>query len=459
MPTQRPNILLIIPHDLGDTLGCYGHKTVVSPNLDRMAAEGVQFTNAFTPCPECTSSRSGLYSGYYPHQNGLMGLANFGWRLNKHTPHLAQRLQDAGYATHLFGVQHEHHGAMSEMGYQHVTGGRNVEPIIDDLISFLQSDDASSETPWFASCGFFDVHRHWEEPTTFDPENVGVPDYLPDRPAVRADLAMFYQNIKTMDENIGRLMAAIKADPRLENTLVIFTTDHGAPFPGAKASLYDPGVRVPFIFWNLPALTTARVSDELISNLDFAPTMLELAGVTPPQDMPGQSFLQSICGGVATERDEVGGGLFYDVAYDPMHYIRTRDWKYIRSFAVDPEEARGAQTVSSFRAGRWIRCDDFDVLGSATWQDMETEQPLPPKEELYDLRVDPVERNNRADDPAATLALADMRDRLQKMMAATDSPLQNDGHVAPPPEQVAVFDDYKPGGERFNNMLKTRGII
>jgi len=242
MPTQRPNILLIIPHDLGDTLGCYGHKTVVSPNLDRMAAEGVQFTNAFTPCPECTSSRSGLYSGYYPHQNGLMGLANFGWLLNKHTPHLAQRLQNAGYATHLFGVQHEHHGAMSEMGYQHVTGGRNVEPIIDDLISFLQSDDASSETPWFASCGFFDVHRHWEEPTTFDPENIGVPDYLPDRPAVRANLAMFYQNIKTMDENIGRLMAAIRADPRLENTLVIFTTDHGAPFPGAKASLYDPGV-------------------------------------------------------------------------------------------------------------------------------------------------------------------------------------------------------------------------
>ncbi|MFW6155215.1 MAG: sulfatase [Planctomycetota bacterium] len=437
--TPHPNILLMIPHDLGDFLHCYDHETVRSPNLDAMAARGVSFRSCFTTTPECTPSRGAMFTGLSPHQNGLMGLSNFGWSLK--VPHLAARLRGAGYHTRQYGVQHETHEPPETLGYDlSVPGGSGeASDVCANVVDFLRSDDAASgEAPWFLCAGFRHVHRAWKRAERRTPDDVGVPDWLPDHPEVRKDLARFYEDIEAMDAGVGEVLSAL-ADTGLDRrTLVIFTTDHGAAFPGAKATLYDPGVRVPLILHWPGHVEGGAAYACLLSNMDLTPTLLEVAGAPVPDELAGRSFLPLLRGEPYIPRDEVAGALFYDVAYDPMHYVRTATHKYIRSFAVTAADAAGAdrEVVTTFAGGRWVRVDDFDVLTSPSWQALAspTNAARPPAEELYDLRSDPCERDSLAGDPAAAPILADMRCRLRTMMEATASPLL-DGHVPPPARQ------------------------
>lgn len=368
--TERPNILLLLPHDLGDFLGCCGHATVKSPHLDRLAARGVRFANCFTTSPECTPSRGGLMTGLYPHQNGLMGLSNFGWSLR--VPHLAARLQQEGYRTVQFGFQHETHGPVESLGYDRSVRGPSIEAgdVCRDVCDFLASAAAGRERPWFACAGFRHVHRAWKRASHTGPEDVEVPPWLPDRPAVRQDLARFHEDIEELDEAVGAVLAALARTGLEAETLVVFTTDHGAAFPGAKATLYDPGIRVPVILHWPGRVAGGTVVQDLVSNLDFAPTLLEVAQAEVPSGLAGRSLLPRLTGQDRVPRDAVCGVLFYDVAYDPMHYVRTTTHKYIRSFAASAVDAAGAdpEVLSTFAAGRWIRVDDFDVLTSPTWQ-------------------------------------------------------------------------------------------
>jgi len=457
MKGRRPNILVLIPHDLGTHLGCYGHPDVRSPHLDRLAAQGVRFSDCFTPSPECTPSRGCLMTGLYPHQNGLMGLSNFGWSLRPEAPHLAQRLRAAGYATHLFGFQHEAHKTPETLGYLHThsQNDHHVNAVCAALADFLQAQGGDGEAPWFAYAGFKHVHRPWSEQTTFDPAAIAVPAYLPDTPVIREDLARFHQDILDMDAAVGRVLDAVAQGPCADNTLILFTTDHGAAFPGAKATLYDPGIHVPLILHGPEWLPGGRVIDALVSNLDVTPTLLELAGAEIPDSLAGRSLVPLLRDQTHPHRDQVGGALFYDVAYDPMHYVRTRTHKYIRSFAVTAEDARGAdpEVLSTFAAGRWIRVDDFDVLTSPTWQSLKRPCPMPPAEELYDLTRDPCERQNLVGQPEAAGILADMRTRLRHLMETTASPLLT-GHVAPPAAQRQAAHEYRHDGPKY----RARGL-
>jgi len=277
---------------------------------------------------------------------------------------------------------------------------------------------------------------------------VGVPDWLPDHPEVRRDLARFYEDIEEMDAAVGCVLSALSETRLDKRTLVLFTTDHGAAFPGAKATLYDPGLHVPLILHWSGHIEGGSAYDCLLSNMDVTPTLLELAGAPAAEGLAGRSFLPLLHGEPYTPRDHVCGALFYDVAYDPMHYVRTATHKYIRSFAVTDDEATGAdpEVLTSFAAGRWVRVDDFDVLTSPSWQALAGRERTvrPPPEELYDLTTDPCERYNLADDPAASRVLAEMRDRLGEMMASTASPLLK-GHVGPPERQRQATRSHGPG--------------
>jgi N-sulfoglucosamine sulfohydrolase len=457
--SARPNILLIIPHDLGTFLRCYGNSSVSSPHLDALAQRGVRFTNFFTTCPECTSSRGSLMTGLYPHQNGLMGLAGFGWELR--VPHLAGRLRDAGYRTHLFGFQHETQGSPEGLGYQevHSQDNRRVGPVCASVEAFLRDEAEQARGPWFASCGFFDVHRRWRPlvESRFDPRKVEVPAFLPDLPIVRADLARFHQDIEVMDEAVGSVLAALERTGKDRDTLVIFTTDHGAAFPNAKATLYDAGVRIPLIIHRRGAVEGGRSCEQLVSNTDVVPTLLEMAGIGVPPALAGRSFLPLLEGKSYSERETVGGALFYDVAYDPMHYIRTREHKYIRSYAVTPEDAHGAdpEALSCFFGGRHVRVDDFDVLTAPTWQVFPREGGKPPVEELYELRSDPAEQHDLAASTDHREVLDCMRALLRVMMEETGSPLLS-GHVAPPEKQKEVGRRHWPGGELYLKEVAER---
>jgi len=447
---RRPNILAFIPHDLGDWLGCYGHPSIRSPNLDALAGRGVRFSRCFTPAPECTPSRSCLWTGLQPHQNGLMGLANFGWRLR--APHLARRLADAGYETHLFGFQHEAHGEAASLGYQHVHSqdDYSAAAVCNAAIDVLIDSEEGPAEPWFACLGFSDVHRPWRAPSTFDPPAVEVPPYLPDNPTVRDDLALFAQNVLDMDAAVGRVLEALAARGPAEETLVLFTTDHGAGFPRAKATFYDPGIRVPLLLHWPGHIEGGRVYESLASNLDVTPTLLGLCGCDVPDGLAGRDLRPLLTGRPYRERQEVCGALFYDVAYDPMHYVRTRTHKYIRSFAVTEADAAGAdpEVLATFAGGQWVRCDDFDVLSSAAWRSMDVDTSRPPPEELYDLTRDPHEQHNLAGDPTAGGVLEDLRRRLRAMMDRTASPLRT-GHVPPPQAQREANRRYRPGGPMY----------
>jgi N-sulfoglucosamine sulfohydrolase len=450
---KRPNILVLIPHDLGLFLRCYGNRSVCSPRIDRLASEGVRFSRCFTTSPECTPSRGSLMTGLYPHQNGLMGLANFGWSLR--TPHLAEHLRSQGYRTHQFGFQHETHDSVRSLGYDQVHPGPNYrsENVCSELNAFLRSAAATAEAPWFAYAGFTDVHRPWSalSESRFDPARLDVPPWLPDVSVIRKDLARFFQDIEHMDAVVGTVLDTLHDTGGDRHTLVIFTTDHGAAFPGAKATLYDPGIHVPLIMRQPGPIEGGRTYDALVSNLDLTPTLLEWAGLPVPDGLAGRSLAPLLRGEPYAAREEVGGALFYDVAYDPMHYVRTSDYKYIRSFAVTPEDAHGAdpETLSTFAAGRWIRVDDFDVLTSPCWQALAPKggAPRPESEELYDLRSDPYERRNLAGDPNARPVLDSMRTRLKYMMEQTHSPLLH-GHVPPPDRQREAFRSYHAQSER-----------
>jgi arylsulfatase A-like enzyme len=436
MPTEnRPNVIIFIPHDLGDTLHCYGHPDVRSPNLDAMAERGVMFDNYFTAAAECTPSRVCAFTGLYTHQTGLMGLTHLGWEFDPDAVHLAQMLYEGGYDTHLFGFQHETALDPRRLGYNHAhsQSERDVASVCDSLVSFLGSDEAHGDRPWFAHAGFFDVHRPWQAETSFDPEDVLPAPYLPDLPEAHIDFARFYQNILDMDTAIGRVLDALAESDLAEETLVIFTTDHGAPFPRAKSTFFDPGIHIPLIMHWPGHIEGGAVHDELLSNIDLTPTLLEITGCEAPHKLEGRSFRPLLAEGSYEEREAIFGVLYYDRYYDPMHYVRTNRYKYIRSYGITEADAFGAEpdTLASHKCGIWIRSDDTDVQSSLTWQAMRGESfPKPPPEELYDLEVDPLEQKNLIDDPAYRQVLADLQGRLHNMMRWTRSPLLI-GHVPP----------------------------
>ncbi len=437
MAAKRPNILMFIPHDLGDYVHCYGHRAVRSPNLDQLAATGVRFTDCFTSAPECTPSRSGLFTGLYTHQNGLMGLTHRGWSFFPETVHLAKRLWDAGYSTNLFGAQHESQRMLGELGYDCIFAQQfyaSSAEICSEAAHWLERNAVHEDKPWFACVGFEDTHRPWRPARDFGPNDVELPPYLPDAPEVRADLAELYQSILDMDTAIGRVLDALERTGLAEHTLVVYTVDHGIPFPRAKSTYYDPGIRVPMILRLPGRFMCGREYGPLISNLDFTPTLLELCGITVPEELEGRSFLNLLDGKPYAERDAVYGALYYDAFYDPMHSVRTKRYKYIRSFAVTLEESAGAEpdVLAKHETGTWIRADDSDVQRSPTWQYIKRSGPfpLPPPEELYDLEKDPLEQHNVAGTPACAAFLDDARSKLKAMMERTNSPLLK-GHVSP----------------------------
>jgi arylsulfatase A-like enzyme len=434
---KRPNILMFIPHDAGDHLRCYGHKKVKSPNLDKLADAGVKFTNFFTAAPECTPSRAGLYTGLYTHQNGLMGLTHRGWEFNKGSTHLAKYLWDAGYQTCQFGIQHETRMSPAELGYNQIYAKqeRDCFSICEEAAQWLTHQAPHEQKPWFACIGLRDTHRIFRPAKDFRPDDVEVPVYLPDTAEVRADLADFYQAVYDVDMSIGKVIDALDNSAMAEDTIVVYTVDHGIPFPRAKATYYDPGIKVSMIMRGEKYFPAGKSCDELISNLDYTPTILELCGIPVPEGLEGRSFKALLEGETYQERDTVYGAFYYDAKYDPMCYVRTKKFKYIRSFALTPEDAADipSEVLAEHKTGTWIRADDSDVQRSAAWQMIKKHGPfpLPPAEELYDLNKDPGEWNNLADDVHYSAVLAELRNKLETFMKQTDSPLFDGKHVSP----------------------------
>jgi N-sulfoglucosamine sulfohydrolase len=413
--SRYPNILYLHSHDTGRYVQPYGHQ-VPTPNIQRLADQGVVFREAFSAAATCSGSRAALLTGQWPHVNGMTGLAHRGWKLRDSSRHLVHALREAGYHSALIGEQHVS-ADPAELGYDHVeeldtTRVHDVAPAARDLLAGRLPE------PFFMSVGFFETHREYFEPSSVHDALYSLaPAHLPDIPETRRDMASFKASARALDQGVGAVLEALDSSGRGENTLVILTTDHGLAVPGAKATLYDRGLGVMLILRGPGGFAGGTVSEALVSQLDLFPTMCELAGLPVPAWLHGRSLLPLMRGEAEQVNDEIFAEITYHAAYEPQRAVRTSRWKYIRRF----DGPRGPVLAN---------VDDSPTktaMLARGWGDRAI-----PDEQLFDLAVDPDEGTNLAPDPSLAPILDDLRARLDRWMAETDDPLL-DGPVPPPP--------------------------
>jgi N-sulfoglucosamine sulfohydrolase len=413
-----PNILYIHSHDTGRFVQPYGYQ-VPTPNIQMLADQGVLFREAFCAAPTCSGSRASLLTGLYCHNNGMLGLAHRGWRLNDYGQHWVHALRTVGYHSTMIGEQHISVDP-AVIGYDEVVPVDTTHAPYVAPLTIQALRDAPPE-PWFMSVGFFETHRDFSAPTSVrDTLYSLAPANLPDLKTTRRDMAAFKSSARSLDQGIGAVLHALHDFGLVDDTLVICTTDHGIAFPNAKATLFDRGIGVMMIVRGPGGFTGGKVVDAPISHLDVYPTLCELSGAEPPQWLQGESLMPLVRGEVDGLHDAIFSETTYHAAYQPHRAIRTERWKYIRRFDEYPHPILA-------------NCDDSntkDIWVQAGWGEQ-----IVPEEQLYDLLLDPQEGRNVADDPARKEVLAAMRERLDVWMQETEDPLL-DGPVEPPPGAI-----------------------
>ena len=413
---RPPNILYIHSHDTGRYIQPYGHG-VATPNLQKLADQGILFRHAFDAAPTCSPSRAALLTGCCPHSNGMLGLAHRGFAMKDYRQHILHTLRQAGYTSALFGIQHIAKTA-EIIGYEHVEQppGAHAADVGPAAARWLGN---APRQPFFLDVGFFETHREFAEPgPAEDPRFCLPPATVPDMPQSRRDMAGFKASARLLDRAVGQVLEALEAAGLAQNTLVVSTTDHGIAFPAMKCNLTDHGIGVSLIARGPGGFSGGKVCDAMVSQIDLFPTLCDLAGVSYPAWLEGRSLTPLVRGEKQEIRDELFAEVNYHAAYEPKRAVRTGRWKYIRHFGD-----RSKPVLPN--------CDDGlskDIWLKYGWRDRPVE-----REQLYDLVFDPNETRNVAADASHHEALSDMRGRLDRWMESTHDPLLKGGVVKAPP--------------------------
>lgn len=435
-PEDRPNIVFVLADDWSwPHAGVYGDRTIHTPNFDRVARDGMLFRYCFSAAPSCTPSRAAMLTGQYPHR--LKEGGNLWGTLPKQFPVYPDLLEKAGYHVGLWGKGWGP-GDFRPGGYTQNPAGKPYR----GFAQFLKSvPEGKPFCFWFGS---HQPHRPYKQGSGaaagLKIDSVCVPPMWPDVPAVRNDILDYYESAQQFDAQLGEVLKLLEASGKLHNTLVLVSGDNGWPFPRGKCNLYDAGTRQPLaVMW--PAkIRPGQTCDDFINMMDFAPTFLEAAGVKPPAEMTGRSFLGLLTGAekpgsrntVFVERERHADVRKGDLGY-PMRAIRTREWLYIRNFKPDRWPAGDPQ--------RWVSVGPFgDVDNGPTKQFILDHRDDPkdakffelsfakrPAEELYDVHSDPDDLHNLAANPAHATALQQMRAQVDHWMNETADPMSADG--------------------------------
>ncbi len=436
---DRPNILFCLADDQSwPHASAYGEPVIKTPVFDRIASEGVLFTQAYCAAPSCTPSRSAILTGQAI------------WRLGQGGQLFGTLPTEYAIYTDLLARAGYHVGYMDK-GWapgNARAGGRISNPAgtrFKNFQAFLGGRPQGR--PWCFWFGSRDPHRGYQKGSGvrsgMDPTKVRVPAIFPDTPEVRSDICDYFFEIQRFDRQVGEILTQLEEAGELDNTLVVITSDNGMPFPRAKANLYDLGTRMPLAIRWPRQVPEARTVDDFVNLTDLAPTFLEAAGLTLPKQMTGHSLLSllksSKSGRLEPDRDAVYTGrerhawCRIDGTGYPMRMVRTHDYLYIRNY----------------ESGRWpagtyrIKTNEGhygDIDASPTKDVMigrkDTDACLfglsfgkRPREELYDCQKDPYQRRNLASDPAYKTTLRRLSNRLTAHLKATGDPRETTGQT------------------------------
>ncbi len=427
--SHPPNLVLIIADDMAwNDCGAYGHPSIRTPSLDRLAREGMKFDNAFLTISSCSPSRASIITGRYPHNTNAEEL-HFPLPSDQKT--FVEFLRKAGYWTAAAGKWHlgdEVRDRFDEIretdtsGFQLPTGeagqaGKFIETLEGEAQSGCTEwvpllKDRPKDKPFFLWLAALDPHRDYHEniiPNGHQPGDVRLPPYHPDTPEVRKDYTMYYDEIARLDSYVGKVVAELEAQGILEDTCILFISDNGRPFPRDKTTLYDSGIRTPWIVYWPGHVMAGSVSKRLVSSVDIAPTMLELAGAEAPDTLEGVSFLPTLTNPNAKIRDYIFAEKNWHDFEDHARGARDERYKYIRNYYADLPLTPPADAVRSLTYESMLKLKEEGKL--TTEQSICFRQPRP-EEELYDTQADPHELNNLATDPEYAATLQRLRDAL-----------------------------------------------
>ncbi len=424
---DKPNILYIHSHDTGRYIQPYGH-AIATPNLQKLAEQGVLFRQTFTANPTCSPSRAALLTGESPHCNGMLGLAHRGFRITDYEHHIVHTLRKYGYHSALSGIQHiAGHDMFGEpwktIGYDQYLGDRKEAEV--HACNFL---DNAPDKPFFLSVGFFETHRAFPEEHPSDNPNYCLPPLpLPDTPEVREDMARFKESARRLDRKMGMVFDALERNNLAENTIVICTTDHGIAFPRMKCNLQDSGTGVMLIMRGPGGFVGGKAVDAMISQIDIFPTICDVLGIDKPEWLQGNSFLPVVKGEKESVNDAIFTEINYHASYEPQRSVRTERWKYIKRFS-DREKVVLPNCDQGFSKDVWVEHQDWPYS----------------QEMLFDLIYDPAETSNLAENPKYKDVLAGLRKQLGGWMHKTNDPLLQGFVVAPTGAKVNDPDGASP---------------
>lgn len=408
---ERPNFVLIIADDVSaHDLGCYGHPHVKTPHLDALAAGGLKLSRAFLTCSSCSPSRASIITSRYPHNTGAGEL---------HQPlpvgqvTVARQLKDEGYYVACAGKWHL--GEAAKKDFDLVVGGNpsGCELWVKTLA------ERPRDQPFLLWLAALDAHRPYQKNSIPGPhqfEDAIVPPYFPDTPAVRGDLNLYYDEISRLDDYVGQVMAEIKRQGTLDNTVVMFIADNGRPFPRCKTTLYDSGIQTPAIVHWPKSIKPGSVSDSLVSSIDIAPTFLELAGVALPKEFQGESFAKVLRDPRAAHRDAIFAEHNWHDYAAHQRAVRTERYLYIRNELPQYPRTPPADAV---RSPTYAAMQSLHAEGKLSPQQATCFTTPAPREELYDVISDPHSLKNLAQDEKHAATRDALRRRLAKWAEET----------------------------------------
>ncbi len=411
---SHPNILWILAEDASLHLSCYGEDTIETPNIDRLAAEGVKFENAFVTSPVCSPARSALITGMYQSVLGAQNhrsQSDFGkgrgaeiywdsYRLPEPVKLIPEYFQEAGYFTVNGGRKRSNVSGEVELG-------KTDYNFIWDT-DVYDSDDWSDRAPGQPFFAQYQLNggknRGAEVPEPVDPTDVTLPPYYPDHPVIREDWARYLNAVLLMDQQVGEVLQRLDDEGLADNTVVFFFTDHGISHVRGKQFLYDEGIRIPLIVRWPGILSPGSVRDDLVEHIDISATSLDIAGLPVPDHMHGRPLFNE----ETPPRDHIVATRHRcDETVDNLRCVRTKRYKYIRNYYPERSHAQpnqykdGKEIVQTMR--RLYAAGELNAIQASMFQ------PNRPPEELYDFEKDPYEIHNLVGEHAYQRILLDLR--------------------------------------------------